>query len=56
MGFICPLCRKDFGLDQKAFKDHLANSAVCSAVSTSMVTTIKKAIDHVTVNESTETK
>lgn len=54
MGFICPLCRKDFGLDQKAFKEHLDNSSLCSAMSTSMITTIKKAIDHVTTDENVD--
>lgn len=56
MGFICPLCRKDFGLDQKRFKEHLANSALCSAASTSVITMLQKKMDEVTTDESAETK
>lgn len=25
MGFRCPVCKKDFGLDKKAFLEHIKN-------------------------------
>lgn len=44
MGFRCPRCKKDFGLDYEEFSKHLLKSPQCALVSSIIISAIDEAI------------
>ena len=45
MGFRCPRCKKDFGLNHKEFSKHLLESPSCALITSFIIETIDEAIN-----------
>lgn len=52
MGFRCPLCHKDFGLDKEELVKHFISNPNCAIYATSVLSTIKETIKNNNKEES----
>ncbi len=52
MGFRCPQCHKDFGIDKEALAQHILSTPVCAIYSATVLSSIKEAIDKIETDAS----
>ena len=46
MGFRCPQCHTDFGMDKKALALHFMSSPICAIYSATLLSSIKKVVSN----------
>lgn len=54
MGFRCPLCKEDFGINYEEFQNHLKNNSSCRNMSQGIKIMIDSAIDGKSEEETIE--
>lgn len=51
MGYRCPKCHKDFGMDKEALNTHFLENPQCSIVASTMYSMLRQALDSINNDE-----
>lgn len=51
MGFRCPRCHKDFGIDKEELAEHIISTPACAIYAATVLSTIKEAINNINKEE-----